>query len=325
MQDGWYYKTRSGVVGPLTDDELASALREGALTVDSLVRHGIGGRFQPLGEALAHPSDEMRGSTVVASELLAKMDRVVVTGGPTGTTGISVWESLVDAMGAFAALLLWPFAATWNWLRTYIGRKTMAVLLLGIAGVFVLRMIPALDPPLGQTHRELSAIWEETRSITREPVDKAALAAFSQKTLPRLDGIAEMLERSHERRLGYNIWALVRGRNDATEKARLDLLRIAKYDLPALLRSPEKAGLRGPLIEKQLNRVDEHLAAAGKSPYVTPEPFKRVAEESIAPPPDGAASGDWDSPWIVAVMMVDAVLIIGGATFWWRRRRQATA
>lgn len=322
MQDRWYLKTRSRVLGPFTNEELATALQDGSATAESLVRRGVGGPFQPLREVLSELTQTARGSSEIASEILAKMDRSIVMGNPAIRGRVSWWESLVDAVGKIFSALFWPIQVAWNWLAVYIGRKTLAVLFLAGAVIFVLRLIPAFDPPLGQTHRELVSIWEETQDVTTEPVDTAVLDQFVNRTTPRLDGIADMLERSHERRLGYNIWALFQGRDDATEKARLDLLRVAKFDLPNLLRSPAQAGLREPLIEKQLNRAAEHLAAAGKSPYTTPEPFKRVAE--VPTTPIGAQTTPtewWGGPWVVTIVILDALLIIGGGVYWWHRKK----
>lgn len=327
MQGHWYYRTRQGTVGPLTDDEFSAKLSDGVLNAGSLVRHGVAGRFRPLKEAVAMASAQASGSSEVAARVLAQLNRVVVTGEATVVTRSSLWHSLLESLGGigillgrFARLIFWPVTATWELLHEYVGRRTVAALLLVTAVLVFLRNIPTLDPPLSDTHRELSSIWADASSLRVEPVDASALDEFRTASLPRLDQIAGTLERSHERRLGYGLWAMLQGRDEATEKARLDLLRVAKYDFPAFLSTPQEADLRGPQITKQLDRVEEHLAAAGKSPYVTPEPFKRLTAAPVAVESESSPEDSADKRWVSAIVAVDALLLIAGGLYWWRRR-----
>ncbi len=144
--------------------------------------------------------------------------------------------------------------------------RTLMVALLGFGGVMLLRGLPLCDPSLREAHCRLLGIWAHT-DITGPFAGKTG-DRNSTVSMSQLRGLADMLEQCLQRRR-EGLWPAIAGRDEAAERAWLDLLRVARHDLPERINSTHSASRAcDRAVAVRLAKIGDHLA--GLSPYHGP-------------------------------------------------------
>ncbi|MFG0262058.1 MAG: hypothetical protein ACF788_06680 [Novipirellula sp. JB048] len=159
--------------------------------------------------------------------------------------------------------------------KSQLGRRIAVLLVMMAIGVVWLGHLPFLETPLRPIYTELSMIAEQARAESLDPSDQQPQAShYSSQQQQRLESLSQILSSSYRTRLGSSLWGRWVGRNDADEKARLELLQLAQHDLPSLLKNDGNSAARLELITERLQRIDQHLAGDGRSsPYIQPIPI----------------------------------------------------
>lgn len=326
MNDRWYCKAKGRVVGPLAATDLAKMIDDGTLAADAPVRLGTNGAWRPAAEALHAAQTEAPNASRTAAQILDEVNLARLKGAVGGEVAArpSVAAAVLGRAAGVAAAVTAPVRAVAERLNAAIGRKTILAAALIVAVAVLLRNLPTFDPPLEESHGELSAVWDEVRKLRESSAGQAEWDAFAGRALPQLEAVAVDLERSYERRLGSGLWALAFGRSRPTEAARLELLRVAKYDLPAVLRAgPDGKDVREPWVEQRLTKVGEHVA--GVSPYLpplrpsTPSAVRTGAARTGAAP----AGAAWEAYALAAFFALDAAFVGSLVLMWYRRRAAA--
>lgn len=142
--------------------------------------------------------------------------------------------------------------------------KTVLIALLAVGGIAVFRSTPLFDPPLSESQGKVSKIWMDVQDLRRCGVSTSDWDAFAKKSLPALTEISHELDECLSRQ---GPWSLMMGHDRPTELARLDLIGIARHDLPAIIRAGTSGNdVRDHSVTLRLDRVEDHLA--GLSSYV---------------------------------------------------------
>ncbi|MEK6261283.1 MAG: hypothetical protein AABP62_21995 [Planctomycetota bacterium] len=201
------------------------------------------------------------------------------------------------------------------------GRKGGLQLFFGaivaIAIAVSLRSVPILDPPLAESFREISVVWEQILVLRDRSANSCEWAAFTPPARASLESVTKQLEQTHHHRSGHSAWTFLFPVDRPTELARLDLIRVAKHDIPAVLRDPAvDQTIRGRSANHRLNLVEDHLA--GISSYIPPlKPTALPANRERA----NNSAVDWTTPIVTCVLAGDMAVIVLLSFFWQRRRR----
>lgn len=263
MSDRWYYKSRTGVRGPLTLEKLQEMVAGGALTKSDLVRCGIGGVWIPVEEAVKAPPRATGPDTRLAA---LKILSAAGKGGyhpPDGPSPPSLVDGLTDLAGRAAS----PFVAVASLagtlaegLRGRLGRRAAACAVVVLLSGMTWNVLSA-DAPLESHHRRLSRIWSQVQEQRSRNTSRLDWDLFATKTVVDLDAIADELERDEGWAGGWN--ALI-GKADYGRWARREMIQVSRYDLPALLRAgPAAPAPVGARISERLQKSEEYVARTG--------------------------------------------------------------
>lgn len=169
-------------------------------------------------------------------------------------------------IGLFLAAFL---AASWKYRFV---RWTLVCLLVMTASTTWLRQLPIMEPSMRPIYNELSNIWEQARQeIAQRDSEQHPASAWSTEQRQRLESLSQMLKRSYRLRLRGSLWATFVGRDQADEKARMELLQLAQHDLPSLLANDHNSSVRLSLTAERFQRIDQHLASPGPSSLYIPQ------------------------------------------------------
>lgn len=310
MTERWYYKTRTGVVGPLSIEELAASLQAGVLAPNTLVRRGIGGQWRGAAEALSNLAG-MAVANKTAGQILAEADmaafRQAAAGGVESrfsATAMTVRAlvRLQELLDVFAS----PAQAAAGSIGRRIGRKTVLVVVFMVAAVILIHSLPTFDPSLTDIHSEVSAVLIEAQSLSDHPAGQAEWDAFAGPALARLESLAAKLDKADDRQ---RRWALLFGEDENVRWVRRELIQLTKQDLPAALRSgPNGVSQYKPIIGRRMTRI------ARAASYQRGTPPHRQSSPATRPK-------RWTIDVVTITLLVTPMVLFGSAAlFWWRRR-----
>lgn len=314
MEKQWYYRANNEVLGPVTSGEISGLIRRGALGTADRVRRGTAGSWLTVAAAVAAFFPEANAQTAAdaAARLLRDASRVRL--GKAGEPRFGIFrffEPFRIRCGAVMRAICSAFQGSAEAVANRCGRRSVVVVAAIIAGpgaVWLLCNSPVTDRSVDESLERVAAIWQAARSDRGGTRDAAAWDRFAEGSTTEIEQIAADLEAASARPSG--VWEMVFGEDELTEYARRDVLHVARYDLPAALRSNPHAPVAPDLearIDESLRGARGMLAAAGHAP--ASRRFLRAAEQS-----------SFKKLALGGLIAADAALVVAGALMWCRRR-----
>lgn len=305
MDERWYIKTRAGVVGPRSFADLSAMLADGRLDEHARVRLGIGGKWRPIKEAL---SDPRAAAGTTAAQLIAEADRAAIRRAADGEVSrfspIAPVSYVLDRLQSAGAGLMAAALSLLTSIARLIGRRAIFGLSLACTALALILSLPESNPSPYEMKRALATIWDEARAFRDSSESSGDWDGFTRHALDQLEELANSLDREDTH---WHPLAFMFGDGETTRWARLEVIQLAKNDLPAALRAgPDGLTRYEPLIERRMARIDR---------IVKDSPTRNRGSKT-------PVASEWgkSNTAIVLILSIEAVLL-AGAVFFWRRRR----
>jgi hypothetical protein len=166
------------------------------------------------------------------------------------------------------ALMLWKrFRANSAGYVAASVRATLVFIFLFWTIVF-LQQTPIFAPSVSDGYYQLMGFWAKMQSLQQNSVDRSEWDVFAKTTLAKLKIVSDE-QTQCQARAQHGVWPLLAGRDEASERARVDLITAARHDFPEVLRAwPAPNDLRERSLLVRLDNLRDHVD--GESPYRVP-------------------------------------------------------
>ncbi len=327
MIDGWYVKTREGILGPITSAELRSFADKSVLPEDTLVRQGMAGKWRAIRDvAVVEMPGLVPDPSAAAAKILQGTNRSVGVGGSRGATPqrysgtiAHIAELLLNWVSSAATGLLYPVFWIWRTLEPWKKPLTITCLLL------VSFALPACPWLLLQTTRtpaqlyaRLEPIWEQIQTDREQPNGPVSHDVLLQE----LASITLHVERRRSLTHPQSLYSLLCGYDNETAMALADIHRLATKDLPAAMTAGSSISLvRDQAIEQQLESVYGHLTSP-INPYL-PQPSAQAMRSRYRAQSSASSKVPTNQSLLTttnAIVLVDAILVLAAIVYWRRSR-----